>query len=184
MMQNGIVYPLQPLALLTDGTESGLWRTPAAANGSQGPKSKEFYEHCRKTGQSTITLVDEVRHTPAHWPTPTAVWRPMEGNVRMLQEKVMAGELDREEAAQMIGKDVFEAQGKVSKIMWPTPTLQDTFHKNAVLTETGRRLSKDGNSSHSLSLADKVGGQLNPAWVEWLMGFPIGHTDLSNLETP
>lgn len=96
----------------------------------------------------------------------------------------MAGELDREEAAQMIGKDVFEAQGKVSKIMWPTPTLQDTFHKNAVLTETGRRLSKDGNSSHSLSLADKVGGQLNPAWVEWLMGFPIGHTDLSNLETP
>ena len=26
------------------------------------------------------------------------------------------------------------------------------------------------------------GGQLNPAWVEWLMGWPIGHTDLQPLE--
>ncbi len=24
------------------------------------------------------------------------------------------------------------------------------------------------------------GGQLNPTWVEWLMGFPIEHTDLNN----
>lgn len=27
------------------------------------------------------------------------------------------------------------------------------------------------------------GGQLNPNWVEWLMGFPIGWTDLKPLET-
>lgn len=28
--------------------------------------------------------------------------------------------------------------------------------------------------------ADSENGSLNPAWVEWLMGFPIGHTDLNN----
>jgi len=28
------------------------------------------------------------------------------------------------------------------------------------------------------------GGQLNPMWVEWLMGFPIGWTDLKDSETP
>lgn len=33
-------------------------------------------------------------------------------------------------------------------------------------------------------LATSVGGQLNPAWVEWLMGFPPGWTDLSASETP
>lgn len=27
------------------------------------------------------------------------------------------------------------------------------------------------------------GGQLNPTWVEWLMGWPIGWTDLKPLET-
>jgi hypothetical protein len=68
--------------------------------------------------------------------------------------------------------------------LWPTPTLQDTPHKEMILTPNQRRLSKDGKSSHSLYLADKVGGQLNPTWVEWLMGFPIGWTDLNNSETP
>ena len=28
-------------------------------------------------------------------------------------------------------------------------------------------------------LAGAVGGQLNPNWVEWLMGFPLGWTDLN-----
>jgi hypothetical protein len=27
-------------------------------------------------------------------------------------------------------------------------------------------------------------GQLNPAWVEWLMGYPMGWTELKDLETP
>jgi hypothetical protein len=28
------------------------------------------------------------------------------------------------------------------------------------------------------------GGKLNPMWVEWLMGFPLGWTDLEDSETP
>lgn len=28
------------------------------------------------------------------------------------------------------------------------------------------------------------GGRLNPTWVEWLMGFPLGWTALKPLETP
>jgi len=33
-------------------------------------------------------------------------------------------------------------------------------------------------------LVDQVGGKLNPQFVEWLMGFPIGFTDLEGLATP
>ena len=34
------------------------------------------------------------------------------------------------------------------------------------------------------SMAAGNGGQLNPMWVEWLMGFPLGWTDLSASEMP
>lgn len=44
------------------------WRTPQSHNGAQGPKSKMFYEECLKTGQSAITLVDQVKN----WPPPAA----------------------------------------------------------------------------------------------------------------
>ena len=40
--------------------------------------------------------------------------------------------------------------------MRPTPTTQEIEHPQAELTESGRRKSKDGNSSHSLNLADSV----------------------------
>lgn len=41
-------------------------------------------------------------------------------------------------------------------------------------------------SSHSLNLADSVKqsaptGQLNPDWVEWLMGWPIGWTSMESI---
>jgi hypothetical protein len=119
------------------------------------------------------------------WPTPTAVTRPMEGNVRLYRAKIKAGEMTETEANAILGKSVWEAQGKIPA-MWPTPTTQEVEHYDMELTEAGRRKSKDGKSSHSLGLADAVrlnspdNGKLNPTWVEWLMGFPLGWTDLKD----
>ncbi len=39
-----------------------------------------------------------------------------------------------------------------------------------------------GGKNHR-SLRTDVAGQLNPMWVEWLQGFPIGWTDLNASET-
>jgi hypothetical protein len=89
------------------------------------------------------------------WPTPTAVTRPMEGNVRLYRSKIEAGEMTEEEATAILGKSPYEAQGKIPA-MWPTPTTQEVEHPDAILNEKGRRVSKDGKNSHSLGLADAV----------------------------
>ena len=67
---------------------------------------------------------------------------------------------------------------------WPTPTCSDIYTGNLKSTQ-----QKEG-SMHSVTLPQAVRGaeqnaigQLNPMWVEWLMGWPIGWTDLKPLET-
>jgi len=38
--------------------------------------------------------------------------------------------------------------------------------------------------AHAVGLSNpKATGQLNPTWVEWLMGFPTGYTELNPSET-
>ena len=55
----------------------------------------------------------------------------------------------------------------------PTPTVQDS--KNNGGPSQHKRKTKPLNAA--------IGGKLNPTWVEWLMGWPIGHTDCEPLET-
>ena len=49
--------------------------------------------------------------------------------------------------------------------------------------------SRPGNLNEKVAKDDKKewvenGGSLNPEWVEWLMGYPKGWTDLKPSETP
>ncbi len=61
--------------------------------------------------------------------------------------------------------------GQVVK-RWPTPNSRDRGKDGP---------GRQGGSSLNAAL---VGGQLNPQWVEWLMGFPLGWTDLGDSATP
>ena len=64
--------------------------------------------------------------------------------------------------------------------MWPTP--RSCSAMAATLTDKGDRFP---NLETVVARMDKttVGGKLNPMWVEWLMGWPLGWTDLKRLET-
>jgi hypothetical protein len=66
-----------------------------------------------------------------------------------------------------------------TQVHWPTPRTKgmcggsgswDLLNKNTTIEEA--RQMGAGN-----------GGKLNPTWVEWLMGWPLGWTDLKPLET-
>lgn len=61
----------------------------------------------------------------------------------------------------------------VMKRMWPTPTAHNAKETNA----------PSKSARNTPTLAAQAGGSLNPTWVEWLMGWPIGHTDLKQSET-
>mgnify|MGYP003646680296 CR=1 FL=1 len=104
------------------------------------------------------------------WPTPTAIMRPQEGNVRKMRLAVEAG-MDRDQADIIAGKNIEEPHGKLKA--WPTPTSRD--HKDGTATYDvptngylGRAAPRDPTS---------LPGRLNPDWVEELMGFPTGWTD-------
>ena len=44
------------------------------------------------------------------------------------------------------------------------------------------RVEKGKQIQLSMVARYKAGGSLNPDWVEWLMGWPLGWTDLKPLE--
>ena len=62
--------------------------------------------------------------------------------------------------------------GYVTKQNWPTPTAHNAKETNAP-SEANR---------NTPTLAAQAGGQLNPTWVEWIMGWPLEWTDLKPLE--
>ncbi len=63
------------------------------------------------------------------------------------------------------------------KKMWPTPTANE----DACGTPNGKMQKMMGNHPE---VRNTGVGTLNPQWVEWLMGFPTGWTDLKPSEMP
>ena len=90
---------------------------------------------------------------------------------------------------------------------WPTPTVEDAWGgnpdnptptsrnlaslRNAVKLWPTPRVGKSngyGRQLHAMVGREEglkmSGGQLNPTWVEWLMGYPLGWTDLKGSAMP
>ena len=70
--------------------------------------------------------------------------------------------------------------------MWPTPAAHEARlgYQDRMSGKKGTQKSLTTEVIDSLGGRQATTGQLNPTWVEWLMGFPIGHTDLKPSEMP
>jgi hypothetical protein len=59
--------------------------------------------------------------------------------------------------------------------MWPTPTVCGNYNRKGASATSGDGLATAVNN--------QIGGSLNPTWVEWLMGWPLGWTAFDALGT-
>jgi hypothetical protein len=71
--------------------------------------------------------------------------------------------------------------------IWPTPTANEmrTTDRDQLIKrrEQAKVKANNGNGfgltlGNAMTMEGEIGGQLNPTWVEWLMGWPLEWTDL------
>jgi hypothetical protein len=100
------------------------------------------------------------------WATPTTMDKlPPKSETALLREATVARP-GRSKPANL--------RDQVSNMeKWSTPTAHNSKETNAPSEST----------RNTPSLAAQAGGKLNPMWVEWLMGWTLGWTDLKPLET-
>lgn len=186
-MRNGIAFPQVPLAPLTGGIASGLWPTPCSLIGSMYLEKNAHVRNSMGLGsavhlwptphancgtgaghaaQGGINIQTAVKM----WPTPKAAnpgSRPNGKGGKILQEEVLIAEGIRQRGVKMR----------------PTPSSNNG---------TGGATGLAGGSGNRKKLyallgeeeGKKMGCQsLNPYWVEWLMGYPLGWTDLGDSGT-
>ena len=166
---NGKLSEQTKWELGTEERESGLWRTPDA-NMERGKRSYKNMKSRIDRGMP-LNLNDQLNaiekgllKEPKMFPTPTTAdtWTD---KLKSSQQK--EGSMHSVNLSQAVHMEK----------MFPTPTSSD--HKG---WSKGHKRAEDPTNRLDFAVEpDKgVGGTLNPMWVEWLMGFPIGWTDLED----
>lgn len=119
--------------------------------------------------------------TPRTDATAFGLWRsPTVGMVNQARAK------DPEYGQRLIdkGQTLTLAAQVLNERLWPTPSASDNRDRgNRQSPAIKRRIEKGKQVMLSMSV-DDASGSLNPTWVEWLMGFPEGWTDLKPSEMP
>jgi hypothetical protein len=65
---------------------------------------------------------------------------------------------------------------------WPTPNASDCRDRGNMSNPSIQRRAKIGKQLNLSMVVHPTSGKLNPTWVEWLMGWPLGWTNLKQSE--
>ena len=154
MTRSGSVYRHPTAERPIGATVLGLWPTVTCDSAT---------ERKGRYAQGGMPLTAAV----SQWPTPT-----------------VCGNYNRKGASASSGDGLATA---VTRRTWPTATATATASKG--WSPNHNRAMTDDRLDYSVERESfQIGQQtppmrLNPEWVEWLMGWPIGHTGLKPLET-
>ncbi len=75
---------------------------------------------------------------------------------------------------------------ETESLSWPTPTTRDYKDSPGMATQSGARSRLDQlpRVVFHREGTPKGGGHVSPSWIEWLMGYPPGWSELEPSETP
>jgi hypothetical protein len=159
IMRDGELFPQPTPVLRISGDESGYWPTPAAMErGAVGDGEKYVTSsggvRRRNADGSTSNL--GLSHAVRMWPTPcTRDWKGANAEDGLTRQD---------------GKSRMDQLPNA--VNFSTPQSRDF--------RTGQT-ERYENPDRTKNLNDQIGGQLNPDWVEWLMGWIPGLTTLHNI---
>lgn len=175
--QGHLLYRLSPSMRNTEETDSGLWPTVTATANQLSPSMQGRYANpiwptpTASTGganhNSPTTIAGKrfgmnLAGAAAMWPTPTA---------HMAKEAAYPAEFNRQSPT---------LAATVAMRTFPTPQASDNRDRGNMSNPSIQRRVAMGKQIMLSQSVDQNSGQLNPTWVEWLMGYPIGWTDLKD----
>jgi hypothetical protein len=182
LMRDGVLSERMTLVLHTAVTDAGLWPTPQAMEATNDLKftcSGDGREKPNKLGWAIAR---------AMWQTPVAddACNRAAGKWSSRGEPKLSAQVmwptpkanDAEKRGNFDTSNPRNGLPAAAKA-WPTPTVNDS--RNSTLPPS--QAKHDNIPGALLRDGEMAGGQLNPTWVEWLMGWPLGWTDLKPLET-
>jgi len=186
MMQDGRCWVQTMLGPDTGVRGSGFWLTPSQVNIAE--RSQESWEkrvaYRKKIGRNGVgfgCLAEQVKASKGRkkpityvpnqedkWATPTK----MDSSNIKAERKFHPGGGQHPPLCQQV-------KGMKKPEKWPTPMSSDSHGASNVSIKKGNpkyRLREEVHVEKQTS--DQKQGQLNPDWVEWLMGWPIGWSSL------
>lgn len=160
------------LALVTQVRHPELWPTPTATSYGSNKGGA-----AGRTGKERLSLETMARKNL--WPTPCAMDHLPPKSDKAL-ERVMTEIRPGRTGAPSL-KDDRRLWGSNNPLKWPTPRASEYKDCGPVGSKSQVHMDKRDYLCAKAKDASNPTGQLNPQWVEWLMGYPIGHTELDAL---
>ena len=185
-----------------------MWRTPDA-HCDRGPASEKRMK-MKLEKKMPISINDQVAHPNLMWPTPSrGMWKQdvndngeyaqrvkdkghqvmLPAAVKLREQKMWPTPRAKEPGRTTKGygrglAELVEGKNQMEpKKNWPTPTARDWKDSGKAVVNSQRNSLPQTIARDNKEQWIKGGGALNPTWVEWLMGYPAGYTDLKHWET-
>jgi DNA (cytosine-5)-methyltransferase 1 len=115
------------------------------------------------------------------WPTPTSSdWmNPKQNGIEHTNNRFVRTSLT---TGTKFGAKLSDAVNLEMKKNWPTPQVSDSKDRGNLSNPSIQRRMEIGKQVNLQMCVSQTSGQLNPMWVEWLMGWPQGWTELKPSE--